>query len=130
MRGSWGGVPVNADWHIGDNSQTPTPEPALLGNFGKDAVNLRGDFRLARSYFFEQAEIVWDLGATALRTVVSAVDGGLGSTDALVAEGTLGETPFELYAALSLHQPLTTENARPGIWQRSTGASRLNTTRV
>ena len=33
--------------------------------------------------------------------MVSAADGGLGSTDALVAEGTVGETPFELYAALS-----------------------------
>ena len=101
LKGTWGGVPVNADWRIGDNSQTLTPVSALTGNFSEDAVNLRGDFRLAPSYFFEQAEIVGDLGATAFRAEVSAVDGGLGSTDALVAEGTLGETPFELYAALS-----------------------------
>jgi hypothetical protein len=32
---------------------------------------------------------------------VSAADGGLGTTSAVVAEGTLGEAPFELFAALS-----------------------------
>ena len=32
---------------------------------------------------------------------MSAADGGLGSTDAVVAEGTVGETPFELFIALS-----------------------------
>jgi len=101
LRGSWGGLLVNADWRIGDNSPTLAPVSGLIGNFGEDAVKLSGDFRLAPTYFFDQAEIVGDFGATAFRAVVSAVDGGLGSTDALVAEGTLGETPFELYAALS-----------------------------
>ena len=33
--------------------------------------------------------------------MVSAAAGGLGSTNAIVAEGTVGEIPFELYAALS-----------------------------
>lgn len=72
---------------------------------------MKGDFRLARNkaiyrrrggnYFFEDADIAGDLGEAPFRAVVSAADGGLGSTDVVVAEGTPGETPFQLFAALS-----------------------------
>ena len=76
--------------------------PAVLtGHLGDDAVKLKGDFRVAPDYFFEDADIVGDLGGAPFRAVVSAATGGLGSTKAVVAEGTVGETPFELYAALS-----------------------------
>jgi hypothetical protein len=62
---------------------------------------LKGYFLRGPHYFFEQAEIIGDLCGQGLRAEVSAAEGGLGSTSTVVAEGTLGEETFELFAALS-----------------------------
>ena len=77
LRGSWGDVSVSVNWRIGDNSRAPRPVPAILtGHVGDDAVNLSGDFRLAPNYFFEDAKIVGDLGATPFRAVVARLTEG------------------------------------------------------
>ena len=100
--GTWGGVPVNANWRVGDNSKAPGPVPAILtGHFGEDAFKLKGDFRLAPNYFFEGADIAGELGGLNFHAEVSAADGGLGPTGAVVAVGTVGDAPLELFAALS-----------------------------
>jgi hypothetical protein len=102
LKGTWGGVSVDANWRIGDNLQAASPVPAILtGHFGEDALKLNSEFRFAPNYLFEEADIAGDVGGTPFRATVSAADGGLGSTDAIVAKGTVGETPFELFAALS-----------------------------
>ncbi len=99
LKGTWGEDSVNANWRLGDNSQTPSSVPALLtGHFGEQAVELKGDFHLSPNYFFEQADVAGVFGETAFRAAVSAADGGLGSTDAIVAEGTAGAAPFEPFA--------------------------------
>jgi hypothetical protein len=49
----------------------------------------------------EQADISGDLCGQNLRAKVSPANGGLGSTDAVVAEGALGEELFELFVAFS-----------------------------
>ena len=96
-----GRVSLSVNWRIGGNSRAGPVLVILTGHFGEYAVKLNGDFRLAPSYFFEEADIAGDLGEAPFRAVVSAADGGLGSTDVVVAEGTVGEAPFQLFAALS-----------------------------
>ena len=67
LKGSWGDVPVSVNWRIGDSSRAPSPVPAVLtGHLGHDAVKLKGDFRVAPDYFFEEADIVGDLGEDTL----------------------------------------------------------------
>ena len=57
-KGTWGGVSVNVNWRIGDNSQADSPVPAIItGHFGEDAVKLKGAFRLPPNYLFEEADI-------------------------------------------------------------------------
>jgi hypothetical protein len=103
LQGTWGAQALRANWRLGDNSRTPAgPLPGIIaGHFGDSRFKLKGYFQRSPQYFFEQAEIIGDLCGQALRVEVSAAEGGLGSTSTVVAEGTLGEETFELFAALS-----------------------------
>jgi hypothetical protein len=103
VKGTWGEVEFGAAWRIGDKRYVPTnPSPAIMsGRFGEEAVKLKGDFQLGPHQSFERAELSGDLGGQSLRAEVSAADGGLGTTSAVVAEGTVGETPFEFFVAFS-----------------------------
>lgn len=101
VKGVWGGLAVEVNWRLGDNSRTSRPGGIITGRFGEDHLKLKGYFQLSPRYWFEQAEILGDLCGQGLRAEVSAAAGGLGSTSTVVAEGTLGEDTFELFAALS-----------------------------
>ena len=103
LKGTWGDVKLAANWRLGDNSAAPAgPLPGIItGNFGDSPFKLKGYFQRGSHYLFEQAEIIGDLCGQLLRVEVSAAEGGLGSTGTVVAEGTLGEETFELFAALS-----------------------------
>jgi hypothetical protein len=103
LKGTWGEAAVGANWRVGGKLRTPAgrSQGTITGRFGDDAVKLRGYFRLGPRYLAEQADIDGELCGNSLRATVSAADGGLGSTSAVVAEGTLGEEPFELFSALS-----------------------------
>jgi Clp amino terminal domain, pathogenicity island component len=114
--GTWGEVAFGAAWSIGNVRQAPenpsTPSPAVTsggfgqlavmsGRFGQLDIKLKGDFQLSPDQTLERAGLVGQLGGQNILAEVSAADGGLGTTSAVVAEGTLGETPFELFAAFS-----------------------------
>jgi hypothetical protein len=103
VKGTWGGVALVAAWRIGDKHYAPTnPLPMfILGRFGGTAVKLNGDVQLGHQLSFERAGMTGDLGGQGLQAEFNPADGGLGMTSAVVAEGSLGETPFELFAALS-----------------------------
>ncbi len=60
-----------------------------------------GSFSLGPRYLLEEADISGDLGGHNLRAKVTSADGGTGATSTVVAEGKLGEEPFELFASLS-----------------------------
>jgi hypothetical protein len=96
-------VTLRANWRLGDNSRAPTqPLPGIItGRFGGVPFKLKGYFRLGPDYLFQEAEVIGDLCGQGFRAEVSAAEGGLGSTSTVVAEGTLGEEPFELFGAVS-----------------------------
>jgi hypothetical protein len=101
VRGTWGGVAVS--WRLGDKLGTPAGRtPGIIrGRVGDDLLNLAGSFLLGPRYVLEEADISGDLCGQNLRAKVSAADGGLGATSTVVADGNLGEEPFELFASLS-----------------------------
>ncbi len=103
LKGTWGEASVGANWRVGDKLRTPAARSQVIvtGRFGDDPVKLRGYFQLGPRYLAEQADVDGELCGDSLRATISAADGGLGSTSAVVAEGTLGEEPFELFSALS-----------------------------
>ena len=103
VRGTWGGEVLGAAWRIGDKHGAPTnPLPVFVaGRLGRAAVKLKGEVRLGPQLRFEGAGISGDLCGQVLRAEVNPADGGLGLTGAVVADGTHGDTPFELFAALS-----------------------------
>jgi hypothetical protein len=103
VEGTWGGVTLRANWRLGDNSRAPTqPLPGIItGRFGDIPFKLKGYFRLGPDHIFQEAEVIGDLCGQGFRAEVSAAEGGLGSTSTVVAGGTLGEEPFELFAAVS-----------------------------
>jgi ATP-dependent Clp protease ATP-binding subunit ClpC len=104
VKGTWGGVALGTAWRIGDKQDVPPTGPlpvVISGRFGGAALKLQGDVQLGPHLSFERAGVSGDLCGQSLRAEVSAADGGLGTTSAVVAEGTLGEAPFELFAALS-----------------------------
>jgi hypothetical protein len=73
----------------------------MKGRVGDDAVRLEASFLLGPRNLLEEANVSGDLCGQDLRAKVSAADGGLGATSTVVAEGSLGEEPFELFASLS-----------------------------
>ena len=91
------------NWRLGDRLGTPAGRsPGIItGRVGDDPVKLEGYFQLGPRYLFDEADIAGDLCGQSLRAKVSAAGGGPGSTNAVVAEGAVGEEPFELFAALS-----------------------------
>jgi hypothetical protein len=114
--GTWGEVGIGAAWSVGDVHETPegpsTPSPVgtpsgvgqpavMSGRFGQLAINLKGDFQLGPSQSVELASLSGELGGHNLQAEITAADGGLGATSAVVAEGTLGDAPFELFVAFS-----------------------------
>jgi hypothetical protein len=103
LKGTWGQTAVGANWRVGDKLRTPGGWSLgiITGRFGDDPVKLRGYFHLGLRYLADQTDIDGELCGNSLRATVSAADGGLGSTSAVVAEGTLGEEAFELFSALS-----------------------------
>jgi len=102
MRGTWDKATVEVNWRLGDKHTPTSPSPGTIsGRFGNDPIQLEAHFQLGPHYWLERAEVSGDLCGQGLRAEVSAADGGLGSTSAVVAEGTVGEAAFELFAALS-----------------------------
>jgi hypothetical protein len=106
VKGTWGKVAIGADWSIGDKHRGPEgpsrPFPVVIsGHFGQLTVKLKGDFQLSPDQSFERAGLSGDLGGQSLRAEVSAADGGLGTTSAVVVEGSVGQTPSELFVAVS-----------------------------
>jgi hypothetical protein len=101
VRGTWGGVAVS--WRVADKLGTPAGRvPGIMwGRVGDDPVKLEGSFLLGPRYLLEEADISGDLGGHNLRAKVTSADGGTGATSTVVAEGNLGEEPFELFASLS-----------------------------
>jgi hypothetical protein len=68
---------------------------------GEDAVKLKGTLRLGPQHLFELAEVGGQLCGHAVKAEVNAASGGLGSTSTVAAEGTVGDTRFQLFGALS-----------------------------
>jgi hypothetical protein len=101
VRGTWGGVAVS--WRLGDKLGTPAGwAPGIIrGRVGDDPLRLDGVFLLGPRYLLEEADIAGDLCGHSFRAKVSTADGGIGATSTVVAEGNLGEQPFELFASLS-----------------------------
>jgi hypothetical protein len=101
--GTWGGSTFEAEWSIGDTRHdNANPCPVVVsGRFGVAPVKLEGEFRLSADRSLEGARLAGDLGGQDIGGEVSPADGGLGATSAVVAEGTLGGAPFELFAAFS-----------------------------
>ncbi len=100
--GTFSGSEVAATWDLDDNSSShPEPGGSLAGHFGDEAVSVRGRFHLDPGFFFDRAHITGALGARPVELDVTAAEGGLGSTNTVVIDGTVGETAFDLSAALS-----------------------------
>jgi hypothetical protein len=100
VRGTWGGVAVS--WRLADKLGKP-PERTVgtvSSRVGDAPVHLEGAFQVGPRYLFEQAGITGDLGGQSLTVKLSAVDAGPASTSVVVAEGTVGEEPLEIFAAL------------------------------
>jgi ATP-dependent Clp protease ATP-binding subunit ClpC len=94
--GSWGEVVFGAAWSVGN-----VPQLVVSGRFGQLPVKLKGDYQLGPDQSFERAGLSGDFGGESLRAEVSAADGGLGTTSAVVAEGSVGDGPIELFVAFS-----------------------------
>jgi hypothetical protein len=103
LKGTWGEVAFGAAWRLGDRLHVLRgPLPAhLSGRFGEDAVKLKATAHLGPQHLFERAEVGGELCGHAVRAEVNAASGGLGSTSTLVAEGTVGDSAFQLFGALS-----------------------------
>ena len=103
LKGTWGDAAVGAAWRLGDRLHVLRgPLPALLsGRLGEDAVKLKGTLRLGPQHLFELAEVGGQLCGHAVRAEVNAASGGLGSTSTVAAEGTVGDSRFQLFGALS-----------------------------
>ena len=103
LKGTWGDVPFGAAWRLGDRLHARAgPLPALVsGRLGEDAVKLKGTLRFGPQHLFERAEVGGELCGQALRAEVNAAGGGLGSTSTVVAQGTVGDSGFQLFGSLS-----------------------------
>ena len=114
--GTWGEVALGAAWSVGDAREAPekpsTPSPAAVpsgfgqlavmsGRFGHLPIKVECDFELSPVQSLERAVLSGELGGQDVRAEITAADGGLGTTSAVVAEGTLGATAFELFVAFS-----------------------------
>ncbi|HTW09189.1 MAG TPA: hypothetical protein VME46_16910 [Acidimicrobiales bacterium] len=99
VRGTWAGVAIN--WRLSDmlGQNPPRSAGTIKGRIGDGAVNLEGEFQLAPRYLFEQADIAGDLAGQAFTAKLALAESGPGSNSAVVAEGSVGEEPFELFAA-------------------------------
>ena len=117
VRGTWGGAAVS--WRLADKLGTPAGRvPGVIrGRVGDDPVKLEGSFLLGPRYLLEEADISGDLAGHNLRAKVAPADGGTGATSTVVAEGNLGEEPFELFASLS--DDLTTAVVRGSLGGRT-----------
>lgn len=89
VSGTWGGVAIN--WRLADKLGKPPERTAgtVSGHVGDAPVHLEGAFQMGPRYLFEQADITGDLGGQSLTVKLS-----------VVAKGTAGEEPLELFAAL------------------------------
>jgi hypothetical protein len=103
VKGTWGEAAFGAVWSIGHKRHpAANPSPIVMsGRFGGTALKLEGELQVGPNQSFERAGLSGDLGGQSLRAEVSPADGGLGTASAVVAEGTLGETAFDLFVAFS-----------------------------
>ena len=128
--GTWGGSTFEAEWSIGDtrhDSANPCPV-VVSGRFGVAPVKLEGEFRLSADRSLEGARLAGDLGGQDIGGEVSPADGGLGATSAVVAEGTLGGAPFELFAAFSDDSKKAVVRGSIGGWPVAIDANRAGPT--
>jgi hypothetical protein len=103
LKGTWGEVAFGAAWRLGDRLHVlKGPLPArLAGRFGEDAVKLKAAVHLGPQHLFERAEVGGELCGHPVRAQLSAASGGLGSTSTVVAQGTVGDSGFQLFGSLS-----------------------------
>jgi hypothetical protein len=64
-------------------------------------LELSGSFQFRFGCLFEQADVRGELCGQGLRAEVRRAGGGLGPTSTVVAEETLGEAAFEIFATVS-----------------------------
>ncbi len=93
---------VNVHWKLSyDSGNDDSGLPATLeGTVGDQRVDLRGVFRRSPDYWFDGAWIEGTLADEHLTASIERASGGYGSTDTIVANGTLGKQAFEIFAAL------------------------------
>ena len=103
LKGTWGATTVYANWRLADMAKVSAGAlPGLLsGRFGDDAFKLKGSLQLSSGYLLQRADISGELCGQDLRAQVYRAGGGLGSTDTVVAEGSLGQAGFQLFATIS-----------------------------
>jgi hypothetical protein len=93
------GIPVSAEWVVGDNDRIYPDVPCdLTGSFAGQPVELHASFHLEPGYFFDRGTVTGSIGAEALDATVKAA-GRLGGRTVTVG-GTLGSTEFAIDAAI------------------------------
>jgi hypothetical protein len=99
--GTIAGMPASATWKIGDNYYIYPDVPSdLTGSFAGQQIELHATFHLEPGYFFDHGTITGYIGAEHLDATVETASGGLGSTNTVAVDGTLGSTGFTIYAAI------------------------------
>jgi hypothetical protein len=99
--GSLDDAPVNVTWSLSNNSTGDPELPATLqGTVGAKPVNLQGVFRLGPGFWFDGASIEGTLADADLAASIERAFGAFGSSDTIVATGTLGDQTFEVFAAV------------------------------
>ena len=103
LAGTWATAAIAADWRFASTPEASTdPSPgSISGRLGDDALQLTGRFHFRFGCLFEKAEIAGQLCGQGLGAEVRRAGGGLGPTSTVVAEGTLGEASFEIFATVS-----------------------------
>jgi hypothetical protein len=100
-RGTLGDELVDVMWRLSYDSGGDRELPAALqGTIGSKRVELRGVFRRAPGYWFDQAMLEGTLADAYLTASIERASGGFDSTDTIVATGTLDDRRFEIFAAL------------------------------
>ena len=100
-RGSVAGEPVNVTWTLSDNSTGDPELPATLqGTIGTKRVEVHGAFTLTPGFWFSKAVIRGTIAGIELEATVQPASGAFGRSSTVVANGTLGDESFEVYAAV------------------------------
>lgn len=96
------GKSVDVSWVVADNSEShPEQSANLRGTFDGQAVSIEGVFHLEPGWSFDHANIHGVVAGRSLEARIEAVDGGMGSSDTVAADGRIGDTTFTLYGTVN-----------------------------